>query len=110
MVQDREGRTAGRRESQRMGRDTRGPHACELYLGSVGIRTDYQIPQISALGHALICGLVIRYLTMQIEMATSAQSAILALGRFAPGKISRPGMRILDVPSVSVPARMTFDI
>ena len=56
--------------------------------------------QISALGHALAAGLVIRYLAEQIDKSKPA-GGIAALGRLAPGALRQSDLRIMDIPSVS---------
>lgn len=55
--------------------------------------------QISAKGHALAAGLVIRYFSEQIDK--SRPSSFYTFGRLSPGTLRKSSLRILDLPSVS---------
>nr|GFD55743.1 hypothetical protein [Tanacetum cinerariifolium] len=55
---------------------------------------------ISALGHALAAGLVIRYLTEQVDRIKPVGS-FASFGRYAPGSIRKQSLRITEVPTVS---------
>nr|XP_018264557.1 uncharacterized protein I303_02727 [Kwoniella dejecticola CBS 10117]OBR86715.1 hypothetical protein I303_02727 [Kwoniella dejecticola CBS 10117] len=65
-----------------------------------GIAVD--VMHISARGHALAAGLVIRYLQDQIERSAPPSYFRKALSRFASSYIKKPPLRILDVPSTSL--------
>nr|XP_019050219.1 hypothetical protein I302_00644 [Kwoniella bestiolae CBS 10118]OCF29149.1 hypothetical protein I302_00644 [Kwoniella bestiolae CBS 10118] len=65
-----------------------------------GVAVD--VMHISARGHALAAGLVIRYLQDQIERSAPPSYFRKALSRFASSYIKKPPLRILDVPSTSL--------
>lgn len=83
-----------------MGRGPSRCHACEALslLPLTFVRHELTLEQISAIGHSLAAGLVIRYLHEQIDRSTSY--GLSALGRFTSTP-KKPTVRIMDVPAVS---------
>ncbi|WVQ73720.1 hypothetical protein IAR50_003300 [Cryptococcus sp. DSM 104548] len=58
------------------------------------------VMHISAIGHSLAAGLVIRYI--QAQMDKSAPIGLSALGRFAPTAMRKPILRVIDVPPTTL--------
>ncbi|ORY23426.1 hypothetical protein BCR39DRAFT_549216 [Naematelia encephala] len=67
-----------------------------------GVAVD--LMHISALGHALAAGLIIRFLSDQAEKSKPASGPFAALSRLAPSSLRKTSLRILDIPTTSLTA------